>query len=235
LVTGYRKGDQYNDRDVFSAWSQQVRAEREARERAAMNEVFSWSRVPPETAAERDARIKKEEENALSQLRLAVFIANRENYGKSQTDLDKYSKTAKTVSGALLAVSVPLNDAFRRATKYSAAKPGQTTLVIFEKKVLGIKIHQPLFEMSATTAGKWGKVLKVGSKVVGIGGVGLAVYDMNENGITTSNVLDATMSGLALSKNPYATGVAGAYFIISTAFIFSTGKDLGQNIDGWID
>lgn len=235
LVTGYRKGDQYNDRDVFSAWSQQVRAEREARERAAMNEVFSWSRVPPETAAERDARIKKEEENALSQLRLAVFIANRENYGKSQTDLDKYSKTAKTVSGALLAVSVPLNDAFRRATKYSAAKPGQTTLVIFEKKVLGIKIHQPLFEMDVITAGRWGKVLNSGNRIFGGVSIGLALRDMNVNGPTTSNVLDATMSALALSKNSYATGIAAGYFIVNTAFIFSTGEDFGQNIDGWID
>ncbi|MGA6119276.1 hypothetical protein [Sphingobacterium anhuiense] len=171
----------------------------------------------------------------MSQLRLAVFIANRENYGKSQTDLDKYSKTAKTVSGALLAVSVPLNDAFRRATKYSAAKPGQTTLVIFEKKVLGIKIHQPLFEMDVITAGRWGKVLNSGNRIFGGVSIGLALRDMNVNGPTTSNVLDATMSALALSKNSYATGIAAGYFIVNTAFIFSTGEDFGQNIDGWID
>lgn len=35
---------------------------------------------------------------------------------------------------------------------------------------------------------------------------------MNENGLTTSNVLDATMSALAVSNNQYATGVASGYF-----------------------
>jgi hypothetical protein len=61
------------------------------------------------------------------------------------------------------------------------------------------------------------------------------INDIRLNGATTSNVLDATMSALALSKNPYAGGVAGAYFGVNTAFILSQDRDLGQKLDEWTD
>jgi hypothetical protein len=86
--------------------------------------------------------------------------------------------------------------------------------------------------MNAIDAGKLANGLKIASKVVGGVGVGLAVYDINANGFTTSNSLDLGMSALALSG--IGTPVAGGYFVLNTALTLATGKDIGQHIDSYI-
>jgi hypothetical protein len=74
--------------------------------------------------------------------------------------------------------------------------------------------------------------LKVASKIVGGIGGGLAVYDISQNGFTTSNSLDLVMSTMALTG--IGTGIAGTYFLLNAGSIIFTGKDIGQHIDGLI-
>ncbi|QQD11624.1 hypothetical protein [Sphingobacterium sp. UDSM-2020] len=61
------------------------------------------------------------------------------------------------------------------------------------------------------------------------GSIPLAGRDMQVNGFTTSNILDATMSGLAVSG--YGTGVAAGYFLLNSGSILYDGKDIGQRYD----
>jgi hypothetical protein len=148
-----------------------------------------------------------------------------------ETDLHHYSQLARKAAGWTLAASMPFQQAFERASLYPGT-PARwlTTLVKYEKTLMGSKIiHQPLFEMNAIKAGKWAAGLKVVSKTVGALGGALAVYDMTQNGVTTSNALDLVMSGMALTG--VGTAVAGTYFILNAGSIFFTRKDIGQHID----
>jgi RHS repeat-associated protein len=230
LDTAQVYGYIYNGDGLFKAQSAYEFLKNKAKRDSDFSEAFNsinsnGSNKRPLTPEELLAKRKAEEDR----LRRIEYDAKRHNYGKGQTDLHDYSQTGRKISGGVLAVSKPLNDAFNNATKYSSAKPGQMTLVTFQKKVLGIKIHQPLFEMEVTKAGKWGTGLKVGSKAIGYGSILLAGRDMQVNGFTTSNMLDATMSGLAVSG--YGTGVAAGYFLLNSGSILYDGKDIGQRYD----
>jgi hypothetical protein len=147
----------------------------------------------------------------------------------SETSLHHYSQLARKIAGWALAASIPLQKAFERASLYGPPQTWKTTLVIFEKTVLGKKISQPLFEMGAVSSGKWATGLKTISKVAGAVGGGLAIYDMSKNGVTTSNALDLAMSTMALTG--FGTSIAGAYFVLNAGSILLTGKDIGQHID----
>jgi len=150
-----------------------------------------------------------------------------------ETDLHYYSQFLRKRTGSFKTAYLPFEQAFLRSTMYSAPKSGSTTLIIFEKQILGKKIiHQPLLEMGTIKAGRLANGLKLASRVAGVAGVGLAAYDMAQNGISYSNTLDLTMSGLPLTG--FGSGVAGAYFIANAATIYFTDKDIGQHIGNYI-
>jgi hypothetical protein len=136
----------------------------------------------------------------------------------------------RKIAGGLLAVSLPLQQGFERASLYGKPPGWMTTNIRFDKAVFGKNIiSRPLGVMNAVQAGKWANGLKIASKVAGIAGGGLALYDIGKNGLTTSNGLDLVMSGLAVSG--FGTGIAAGYFILNAASILITHKDLGQHID----
>lgn len=148
-------------------------------------------------------------------------------------DLHKISQYGRSISSTLLTFSLPFQEAFEKSIKYrigTQLKGGETTLVTFTKSIFGRKIiNQPLFEMNALKAQRFGDGFRLASRVVGFVGVGFAIFDMNSNGISTSNSLDLIMSGLALSG--VGTGVAGTYFMLNFGSVLFTGKDIGQHID----
>jgi RHS repeat-associated protein len=148
-----------------------------------------------------------------------------------ETDLHHTSQLLRKIAGGLLAVSLPLEKGFENVSRYGRPLPGWlTTNIRFEKALFGKSIvYQPLGAMNAANAGKWATGLKIASKVAGIAGGGLALYDIGKNGLTTSNGLDLVMSGLAVSG--FGTGIAAGYFILNAASILITNKDLGQHID----
>lgn len=54
---------------------------------------------------------------------------------------------------------------------------------------------------------------------------------MYQNGITTSNSLDVTMSALALTPTGVTQGIAATYFLLNGVTILVTGQDIGQHMD----
>ena len=153
--------------------------------------------------------------------------------GYDETDLHHDSQLLRKIAGGLLAVSLPLQQGFERASLYGRPPGWMTTNIRFDKAVFGKNIiSRPLGVMNAVQAGKWANGLKIASKTIGVAGVLLAGYDINQNGFTTSNTLDLVMSGLAVSG--FGTGIAGTYFLLNAGSIIFTGKDIGQHIDGLI-
>jgi len=151
-----------------------------------------------------------------------------------ETELYDLSQEARKAAGYLQAVALPFKEAFSRASLYGPPNSGKTALIIYQAKILGKRVvHQPLFEMNAIKAGKVANGLKIASKVIGAAGVGLALVDMNKNGITTSNTLDLAMSGLALSG--VGTGIATTYFLLNAASQLLTDKSIGEHIDDVVD
>ena len=147
-----------------------------------------------------------------------------------QTGAQEIYRDLKKYSGYALSLALPLKQAFERASKYPGTPaPWARTLVMYEKTALGAKIKIPLFEMNALKAGRLAKVAKVGGTVLGLASSAIAVTDMVQNGVTTSNALDLAMGGLAVSG--VGTSIAGTYFLLNAASVIFTGKDLGQHID----
>ncbi|NMR34682.1 RHS repeat-associated core domain-containing protein [Chryseobacterium aquaticum] len=156
---------------------------------------------------------------------------------ESNTNYHDWSQTLRKGSGyAFSANKMLFQPAFQSASQYGNPRPYTTTTLVFEKslpKILGGRkiIYQPLMTMNAIKAGKISRGLKVTGRVLGVAGVGLAGYDMYENGVTTSNTLDLTMSALALSPTGVGQGIAAAYFLANGITILATGQDIGQHID----
>ena len=175
---------------------------------------------------------------AISKVDKAILILHENNIKSLnrpyKSDFYKQALDIGNVSGKILQGSSVFVEGFKRVNLYSAAKPGSTTLIIFEQKIFGQRIlYQPLIEMNALKAGAIGKNLKIAGKVVGGLGIGLAIYDIKNNGFTMSNSLDITMSCLAVSG--FGSGVAGTYFLINGACVIFTHKDIGQHVDALIN
>ncbi|WP_312557360.1 hypothetical protein [Empedobacter brevis] len=173
-----------------------------------------------------------------------VFLEGFTIHAKKETTTDafeivfkdndiNYAKLLRKGSGYLFAASKPFQEAFKRATTYTnIPSPWARTMVFYEKSIpkwipkLGGKtlIKSPGVIMNSNTVGKVAKGLK-------IGGVGLGVYDMTQNGITTSNTLDTTMAALAATPTGLTQVIAGAYFIVNGITTLVTGKDIGEHLD----
>jgi len=154
--------------------------------------------------------------------------ANAKEYHNS--NLHRDSQFLRKISGGLLAISLPFQQGFERASLYGKPPVWMTTSIRLDKTIFGRRVvSQPLFTMNAVQAGKWATGFKIVSKTIGIAGGGLALYDMQQNGVTTSNALDLVMSGLAVSG--IGTSIAATYFILNAGSILFTGKNIGQHID----
>jgi len=126
-----------------------------------------------------------------------------------------------------------------RAVLYGAGRGYSTTNLVFEKalpKILGSsKIYLPIMEISAVSAQRFAAGTKIAGRVLGGVGIGLGIYDMTENGVTTSNSLDLVMSILAVSPTGWGQAIAGGYFLANGITMVVTGKDIGQHIDGAVN
>ncbi|WP_314060354.1 DUF6443 domain-containing protein [Empedobacter brevis] len=180
-----------------------------------------------------------------------VFLEGFTIHAKKETTTDafeivfkdndiNYAKLLRKGSGYLFAASKPFQEAFKRATTYTnIPSPWARTMVFYEKSIpkwipkLGGKtlIKSPGVIMNSNTVGKVAKGLKIGGVGLGVLGVGLGVYDMTQNGITTSNTLDTTMAALAATPTGLTQGIAGAYFIVNGITTLVTGKDIGEHLD----
>lgn len=156
---------------------------------------------------------------------------------ESNTNYHDWSQTLRKSSGyAFSANKILFQPAFERASQYGIPKIYTTTTLTYEKalpKILGGRriIYQPLMTMNALKAGRIAKGLKITGRVLGGAGLALGVYDMTQNGITTSNSLDVTMSALALTPTGVTQGIAATYFLLNGVTTLVTGKDIGQHMD----
>ncbi|MFP3833593.1 RHS repeat-associated core domain-containing protein [Chryseobacterium sp. SIMBA_028] len=160
---------------------------------------------------------------------------------QQNTNYHDWSQTLRKSSGyAFSANKILFQPAFERASQYGIPKIYTTTTLTYEKalpKILGGRriIYQPLMAMNALKAGRIAKGLKVTGRVLGVAGVGLAAYDISQNGVNISNSLDITMSVLALTPSGVGQGIAATYFIANGLSVWFTGQDIGQHIQGAID
>src|SRR5690606_35046113 len=91
--------------------------------------------------------------------------------------------------------------------------------------------NQPIMEMNAIKASKTASTLKIVSRASGALSGGLSIYDMTQNGVTTSNTLDLTMSALAVTPSGVGQAIAATYFISNAISVWTTGQDNGQLMD----
>ncbi|PIF47266.1 hypothetical protein CLU96_4316 [Chryseobacterium sp. 52] len=175
------------------------------------------------------------EYGSTSQEMVAHMIDLSKSYN-NDIDWHKTSQGFRSWSGNAYAVNeFILQPAADRAALYGAGKAFSTTNLVFEKTILGQKIYQPLLEISATKAQRFAAGTKIAGRVLGGVGIGLAGYDMIENGANTSNSLDLVMSVLAVSPTGWGQAIAGTYFLANFATQLVTGKDIGQHIDGAVN
>jgi len=72
---------------------------------------------------------------------------------------------------------------------------------------------------------------KIAGRVLDGIGIGLAGYDIIENGANVSNSLDLVMSLLAVSPTGWGQAIAGTYFMANFATQLITGNNIGQHIE----
>lgn len=66
-------------------------------------------------------------------------------------------------------------------------------------------------------------------KVLGYAGLALTAYDMYQNGVNTSNSIDAFFGGVAFAG--WGAAASGVYFVGNLLTVGITGKTIGQHID----
>lgn len=67
-------------------------------------------------------------------------------------------------------------------------------------------------------------------KVLGYAGLALTAYDMYQNGVNTSNSLDAFFGGVSFA-GPWGAAIGGTYFVGNLLTVGITGKTIGQHVD----
>jgi len=88
-------------------------------------------------------------------------------------------------------------------------------------------------QKSLINEAKWaGKYVKGAGNILGGVGIGITLYDMKVNGVTTSNSIDLIMGGISFIPG-WGWIAGGIYFIGNAALKAGTGKDLGEHIDNW--
>ncbi|MFP8895981.1 RHS repeat-associated core domain-containing protein [Chryseobacterium sp. EZn1] len=164
---------------------------------------------------------------AFGMLKLKASYEYDSNMHKISQDIRKYSAYGFTLSKMLQA-------GYEHASLYGKPPAYTTTSLYYEQKIFGKKILSvklPFRQMNADKALKYAKFAK--GAAIGLGAVsaGLGIYDMVQNGVTTSNTLDTTMSVLAATPTGVTQGIATAYFTLNFISTLTTGKDIGQHLD----
>ncbi len=173
----------------------------------------------------------------VGQIEEVTVTGKKKEQQQQNIDYHYWSQFLRKTSGyAFSANKLLFQPAFERAVLYGNPQNYSTTNIVLEKslpKILGGKriIYQPIMEMNAIKAEKWAKGTKIAGRVFGGAGLVLGGIDMYQNGITTSNTLDVTMSALALSPTGVGQGVAAVYFLANGITTLTTGKDIGQHLD----
>jgi RHS repeat-associated protein len=170
------------------------------------------------------------------ELEEATVIASNNSKNNQKSEADKWAEDIGKFSRFSFTASKPFADAWTRSTKYGTPYANQTTTIRYEKalpKWLGGKtiINQPIMEMNAIKASKTASTLKIVSRASGALSGGLSIYDMTQNGVTTSNTLDLTMSALAVTPSGVGQAIAATYFISNAISVWTTGQDIGQHMD----
>ncbi|WP_265429938.1 hypothetical protein [Chryseobacterium sp. YIM B08800] len=164
---------------------------------------------------------------------MIMHSAKLESYFDS-VDWNKTASNLRKFSGYAFTFSQLVEAGDKHASIYGAPKPYSTMSLYFEKKILGKKVLSlklPFRQVNADKALKWAGRAKVAGTALGVAGVGLGIYDISQNGFTTSNTLDTAMSALAVTPTGVTQGIAGTYFILNAASSIITGKDIGQHLD----
>lgn len=180
----------------------------------------------------------------------SVIIRNNPEYGidlqDKSIDFNYYSRKARKISGFLNTMHLPLSLAKKRMYLYrNIPSPGGTTRVFpLEKRYpqwagkYGGKLIAPRLgtigvDMTNSSIIRTSNILKMGGKLVAIGGLALGAKDIYDNGLSFSNGLHTGMAVIAIL--PGGQGIAGVYFLIDAGVTIFTGQGIGEHIDGWID
>ncbi|SEH49265.1 DUF6443 domain-containing protein [Chryseobacterium culicis] len=167
---------------------------------------------------------------AFGMLKLKNPFADSELYNSSQT--------LRKIAGLGFTFSKLVEAGYKQASVYGKPPAYATMSLYFEKSILGQKILSiklPFRQLNVDMALKWSQRAKVAGRVLGGIGAGLALADIHQNGVTTSNSLDLVMSVLAVSPTGWGQAIAGTYFLANGITALITGKDIGQHIEGAVN
>jgi hypothetical protein len=95
------------------------------------------------------------------------------------------------------------------------------------KYINGVKGYRNGYKSALKIAGNY----KAAGNIVGAFGIGVSLVDMGVNGVNASNSLDLIF-GAASFIPVYGWAISGAYFLINAGIQASTGKNIGQLIEG---
>jgi hypothetical protein len=165
---------------------------------------------------------------------LGTFNIWRTSPYEYDTEMHKISQDLRAYAGYGFTLSKMLQAGYEHASLYGKPPAYTTTSVYFEKSILGKKVLSlklPFRQINANSALKYAKIAK--GTAIGLGAVGAVIgaIDIYNNGFTTSNTLDTTMSLLAATPTGVTQGIAGAYFTANFITKLLTGKDIGQHLD----
>ncbi|PIF47268.1 hypothetical protein CLU96_4318 [Chryseobacterium sp. 52] len=158
----------------------------------------------------------------------------KDNYNENETDSHEVARQIRKYSGYGFILSKMLQAGYEQASLYGKPPAYTTTSLYYEQKILGKKllsVKLPFRQINADKALKYAKITKGAATGLGIAGAVMGGIDIYNNGFTTSNTLDTTMSLLAATPTGVTQGIAGAYFMINAASTILTGKDIGQHLD----